>query len=261
MANRPVDDPTSLRNTVALPWLWLLPACLGGCGMQSAAPSGVGAPPVATFSIVAFDPDTGELGVAVQSKFIAVGAVVPWAAAEVGAIATQSWANTTYGPAGLKLLKAGSAPQEVLEKLLAADRGREQRQVGIVDAKGRAATFTGKRCLPWAGGKTGENYCVQGNILAGPGVVDAMAKAFEAGRGDLGERMIAALSAGQQAGGDKRGKQSAALLIVRKGAGYSGFNDRYRDLRVDDHGEPIKELLRIYRLHKRIFRPPASSKG
>jgi uncharacterized Ntn-hydrolase superfamily protein len=237
--------------------LW---GCVCGCQMQSARPLIDGPPPVATFSIVAFDPNTDELGVAVQSKFIAVGAVVPWARAGVGAIATQSWANTTYGPEGLKLLKAGEEPKKVLAKLLAADKARERRQVGILDAKGRPATFTGKRCQPWAGGKTGQNYCVQGNILAGPQVVDAMAKAFEAARGDLGERMIAALSAGQRAGGDKRGKQSAALLIVRKGAGYSGFNDRYRDLRVDDHAEPIKELLRIYRLHKRIFPPPGSAK-
>lgn len=155
--------------------------------------------------------------------------------------------------------QSGTEPQKVLDNLLAADKGRDRRQVGIVDAKGRAATFTGKRCNPWAGGKTGRNYCVQGNILVGPQVVDAMAKAFEGGKGDLGERMIAALSAGQKAGGDKRGKQSAALLIVRKGAGYSGFNDRYRDLRVDDHKEPITELLRIYRLHKQIFPPPRSA--
>ena len=144
----------------------------------------------------------------------------------------------------------------MLQKLLSADKNRDRRQVGIVDAKGRAATFTGRQCSAWAGGKTGEHYCVQGNILAGPGVIDAMATAFEKATGDLGERMIAALLAGQKAGGDKRGKQSAALYIVRKGAGYGGFNDRYRDLRVDDHTQPIRELLRIYRLHKRIFAPP-----
>jgi uncharacterized Ntn-hydrolase superfamily protein len=234
----------------------LAPALLCGCGVRPETSMTDELPPVATFSIVAFDPATGELGVAVQSKFIAVGAVVPWAEADVGAIATQAWANTSFGPEGLRLLRAGGDPEKVLARLLAADKGRQQRQVGLVDAKGRPATFTGTGCLAWAGGKTGTNYAAQGNILAGPGVVDAMAKAFEAARGDLGERIIAALLAGQRAGGDKRGRQSAALLIVRKRAGYGGFNDRYRDLRVDDHPEPIKELLRIYRLHKSIFRPP-----
>ena len=236
--------------------LVLLAGCLWGCQMQSTELPEQRLPPVATFSIVAFDPDTGELGVAAQSKFIAVGAVVPWAAADVGAVATQAEANTTYGPDALKRLAAGEEPEKVLANLLAGDKGRQHRQVGIVDAKGRAANFTGKRCHPWAGGRTGGNYCVQGNILAGPQVVAKMAEAFEAARGDLGERMIASLAAGQAAGGDRRGRQAAALLIVRKGGGYGARNDRYRDLRVDDHKEPVKELLRIYRLHKQAFPPP-----
>jgi uncharacterized Ntn-hydrolase superfamily protein len=213
--------------------------------------------PVATFSIVAFDPKTNELGVAVQSKFIAVGAVVPWAKAGVGAVATQSWANTTFGPDGLKLLADGTAPDAALEKLLAADQGREHRQVAIVDAQGRAAAFTGNRCNAWAGHRQGKNYSVQGNILAGEEVVVAMAKAFEESEGELGKRLIDALEAGQKAGGDRRGRQSAALLVVRDRAGYSGFNDRYRDIRVDDHAEPIKELRRVYELHKKIFKPPS----
>lgn len=212
-------------------------------------------PPVATFSIVAFDPDAKEWGIAVQSKFIAVGAVVPWAKANVGAVATQSWANTTYGPEGLKLMAKGLSAEETLKKLIENDRGRARRQVGIVDAKGNVATFTGERCMRWAGGKKGKHYCVQGNILAGEKVVDEMARGFEEAEGDLGERLIASLAAGQAAGGDRRGKQSAALLIVKERGGYAGYNDRYRDLRVDDHETPIKELRRIYRLHKRIFRP------
>ena len=212
-------------------------------------------PPVATFSIVAHDPDTGELGVAVQSKFIAVGAVVPFAKAGVGAVATQAWANTTYGPQGLALLAEGLPSEKVIQKLVEKDPGKERRQVGIVDAKGRAANFTGTRCMDWAGGITGPNYAAQGNILASEKVVNAMGKAFEQSRGDLGERMIAALAAGQKAGGDSRGRQSAALLIVKERGGYGGHNDRYRDLRVDDHKTPIKELARIYKLHKRVFPP------
>lgn len=225
------------------PFLLCLAACAGPAGL----------PPVATFSIVAYDPDTRELGVAVESRFIAVGAVVPWAKAGVGAVATQSYANTTFGPAGLERLAKGGAPDEILEALLADDEGREQRQVGIVDAKGRAATRTGKKCMPWAGGLTGPNFAVQGNILAGEGVVTAMAAAFQETKGELADRLLAALQAGQEAGGDKRGKQSAALLVVREGWGYGGFNDRYRDLRVDDHEDPIPELKRIHELHRKIF--------
>ncbi len=201
--------------------------------------------PTSTFSIVAFDPKTGDLGVAVASKFLAVGSVVPYAKAGVGAIATQSFANTTFGPKGLELLRKGLTPSQVLKQLLASDKDREFRQVGIVDAKGRAAAFTGKKCLPWAGHIVGKGFAVQGNILAGEQVVKAMAKAFQETQGELAERLMAALEAGEQAGGDARGKQSAAILVVRKGAGYGGFDDRYIDLRVDDHPEPIKELRRI----------------
>lgn len=209
-----------------------------------------------TFSIVAVDPKTGEIGVAVQSKFIAVGAVVPWAKAGVGAIATQSYANTLYGPVGLELLSQGLHPEEVLERLISADPDRELRQVGIVDAQGRAAAFTGEKCLPWAGHIVGENFACQGNILAGKEVVEAMAAAFLQTSGTLAERLLSALFAGQKAGGDRRGQQSAALLVVKEKGGYGGFNDRYIDLRVDDHPRPIEELKRLYELHQLYFAPP-----
>ncbi len=231
-----------------LPLFFLLAVCAG------AEP-----PRVATFSIVACDPKTGELGVAVQSRFLAVGAVVPWAKAGVGVIATQSLANTNYGPEGLKLLSRGVAPNDVVTKLTDTDPERAVRQLGIVNAAGKVATFTGGECNAWAGGRTGANFAAQGNILAGEGVVNAMAESFEksAGTGkELGQRLIDALQAGQAAGGDKRGMQSAALLVVRDGWGYAGLNDRYRDLRVDDHAEPIAELQRIYDLHKRVFPTP-----
>lgn len=214
------------------------------------------APPVATFSIVARDPATGAFGVAVASKFIAVGAVVPWARAGVGAIATQATANTRYGPTGLTQLELGRPAKEVTDHLTRADVGRDHRQVGIVDAKGGAATYTGRACHPWAGDRTGQHYAVQGNMLAGPEVLDAMARAYEAGSSNFGERLIAALRAGQAAGGDKRGRQAAALLIVRAGAGYGGFDDRLRDLRVDDHPQPIEELARLYALHERAVPSP-----
>ena len=212
-------------------------------------------PTVATFSIVARDPDTGELGVAVQSKFVAVGSVVPWAKAGVGAIATQAWANTHYGPVGLELLAKGRTPKEVIAIMTEADFGKDKRQVGIIGVDGNASAFTGAKCFDWAGHKTGEHYAVQGNILEGPEVVDAMAKAFEEAEGDLAHRMIEALLAGQKAGGDKRGRQSAALLVVREGWGYSGLSDRYRDLRVDDHSKPIKELARVLEIHEKVFPP------
>ena len=226
---------------------------LAGCAAGSRP---AGEPVVATFSIVAYDPETQELGVAVQSKFLAVGSVVPWAKAGVGAVATQSFANTTYGPKALGLLALGEEPDAVMKKITEADSRSAVRQVGIVDAKGRSATFTGEKCSAWAGGLNGENFACQGNILAGEAVVKNMAKSFQESKGDLGERLIAALQAGQDAGGDSRGMQSAALLIVRDGWGYGGFNDRYRDLRVDDHPEPIKELKRIYALHREIFPRP-----
>jgi uncharacterized Ntn-hydrolase superfamily protein len=206
-----------------------------------------------TFSIVACDPDESEVGVAVQSKFLAVGAAVPWVIGGVGAVATQAWANTTYGPRGLALLEEGKTPDEIAQTLTETDEHREDRQLGIVDATGRSATFTGKRCLDWAGGKTGPNFAAQGNILAGAAVVDGLANAFTSTKGCLADRMIAALRAAQTAGGDKRGKQSAALYIAKPGGGYGGFNDRYIDLRVDDHPDPIEELARILELHKLYF--------
>ncbi len=210
-------------------------------------------PPVATFSIVGYDAETGQLGIAVQSKFFAVGAVVPWAEAGVGAIATQSWANTTYGPNGLKLLKSGLSAEQTLERLIADDPGHATRQVGIVDAKGSVANYTGDECNEWAGAVSGEHYTAQGNILAGEDVVKAMGKAFEETEGELADKLMAALFAGQDKGGDTRGQQSAALLVVQAGRGHGGFNDRYIDLRIDDAEEPIEELQRLLELHKALF--------
>ena len=206
-----------------------------------------------TFSIVGCDPATSEVGVAVQSKFLAVGAAVPWVIGGVGAVATQAWANTTYGPRGLALLQEGKTPAEVIGLITGVDEQRDDRQVGIVDANGRSATFTGARCMDWAGGKAGENFAAQGNILAGPRVVDAMVESFTGSSGHLADRLVAALRAGQAEGGDRRGKQSAALYIGKPGGGYGGFNDRYVDLRVDDHPDPIEELARILELHKLYF--------
>jgi uncharacterized Ntn-hydrolase superfamily protein len=208
---------------------------------------------VVTFSIVAFDSGTEELGVAVQSKFLAVGAIVPWARAGAGAVATQAMANFDYGPRGLDLMSRGKTAEETVEALSSADDEREHRQVGVVDARGRAATFTGSECFEWAGGVTGEHYAAQGNILAGQETVEAMAKTFESADDDLAGRLLRALDAGQAAGGDSRGKQSAALLVVREGGGYGGNNDRSLDLRVDDHPEPIKELIRLRELHTLYF--------
>ena len=209
-------------------------------------------PPVATFSIVGYDTETGALGIAVQSKFFAVGAVVPWAEAGVGAIATQSWANTAYGPNGLKLLKSGLSAEQTLERLVAGDPGRATRQVGIVDAKGNVANYTGDECNEWAGAASGKHYTAQGNILAGEGVVEAMGKAFEETEGELADKLMAALFAGQEAGGDIRGQQSAALLVVQENSGYGGFNGRYIDLRVDDAEKPIEELQRLLEIHKKL---------
>ena len=209
-------------------------------------------PPVATFSIVGYDAETGALGIAVQSKFFAVGSVVPWAAAGVGAIATQSWANTTFGPNGLKFLKSGLSAEQTLERLTADDSGRATRQVGIVDAKGTVANYTGDACNAWAGAVSGKYYTAQGNILAGEEVVKAMGKAFEETEGELADRLMAALFAGQEAGGDTRGQQSAALLVVQEGSGYGGFNDRYIDLRVDDAEKPIEALQRLLEIHKQL---------
>jgi uncharacterized Ntn-hydrolase superfamily protein len=208
---------------------------------------------VATFSIVAFDPETDSLGVAVQSKFLAVGSVVPWARAGVGAVATQAMANYNYGPHGLDLMSEGNSAEQTVQALTSADEDREHRQVGIVDALGRTSTFTGSECFDWAGGVTGEHYAAQGNILVGRETVEAMASTYEQTDGDLAARLLSALDAGQGAGGDSRGKQSAALLVVREGGGYGGDNDRVVDLRVDDHPEPIRELIRIRDLHTLYF--------
>jgi uncharacterized Ntn-hydrolase superfamily protein len=212
--------------------------------------SSVATEPVATFSIVAYDPDTGDLGVAVQSKFFAVGSVVPFAEADVGAIATQAQGNTSFGPRGLAMLELGMSPEAALEALLSSDEDREHRQVGIVSAGGPAAAFTGSECMDWAGHRVGEDYAVQGNILVSEETVEAMANAFEETEDILAERLMSAIEAGQAAGGDSRGMQSAAILIVRKDGGYGGFNDHYCDLRVDDHETPIAELRRLVDMWK-----------
>ncbi len=210
-------------------------------------------PLVSTFSIVARDPANGDLGVAVQSKFPNVRPVVPWAKAGVGAVATQSFVNTDFGTKGLKLLALGATPQEVLTIVGRADPELEQRQVGVVDAKGRSATFTGKECFPWAGGRTGPDYAIQGNILVSEETVAAMEKTFLAARGPLAERLLASIGAGAEAGGDKRGRQSAALLVVREGASYDGKSDAYVDISVYDAPDPIAEIFRLYGLQKIHF--------
>lgn len=205
-----------------------------------------GPPHPSTFSIVAVDPATGEAGVAVASKFFSVGSVVPFAKAGVGAVATQSFANTSYGPRGLELLERGLSAEEVVSVLTRADDGRAQRQLGVVTAAGDSATYSGEKCNPWAGGRHGPNYAVQGNILTGEAVVIAMEKAFrESPQKSLAERLYDAIVAGDAAGGDSRGRQSAALVVVRAKGGYGGFTDRAVDLRVDDHVDPIVELGRL----------------
>jgi uncharacterized Ntn-hydrolase superfamily protein len=206
-------------------------------------------PSFGTFSIVAFERDTGTWGVAVQSRFIAVGAVVPWAEAHAGAVATQALANVRYGPDGLALLRKGGSAAEVVRKLTEADPGRDDRQLGVVDAKGDAASFTGKKCMEWAGHEVGHGFACQGNILFGPAVVQAMARTYESTGGDVLDRLLAALAAGQREGGDRRGMQSAALLAVREGGGYQAGNDRWVDVRVDDHPSPIEELKRVFELY------------
>jgi uncharacterized Ntn-hydrolase superfamily protein len=208
---------------------------------------------VSTFSIVARDPYTGDLGVAVQSKFFGVGAVVSWARAGIGAVATQSLANTTYGERGLALLQAGWTAQETIEYLTRTDPAHEQRQIGLVDRFGNAANFTGSGCHHWAGGRTGNGFCVQGNILVSQDTTDAMADAFETTSGSFADRLISALEAGQIAGGDSRGQQSAAIYIVQERAGYGGGTDRLLDLHVEDHPTPIGELRRLYDLHSVFF--------
>ena len=209
---------------------------------------------ISTYSIVACDLEAGEWGVAVQSKFLAVGAVVPAAEPQVGALATQAWANLAYRPDGLALLREGYAAEDVVRALVGADDGREHRQVGVVDGLGRAATYTGAECLEWAGGTTGQGYAAQGNILVSAATMEALATTFEASTGQpLAERLLACLAAAEAAGGDRRGRQSAALYVVRKDGGYGGTSDVAADLRVDDHPQPIEELERIYRLHDLLF--------
>jgi uncharacterized Ntn-hydrolase superfamily protein len=207
-----------------------------------------------TYSIVACDLERREWGVAVQSKFLAAGSVVPWAEAEVGAVATQALANVAYGPEGLALLRGGASADDVVRRLTDADDGRDDRQLGVVDARGNAATYTGAKCLEWAGGLTGQGYAAQGNILVSEDTVAALARRFEDTAGKpLAHRLLDALAAAQAAGGDRRGQQSASLYIVRKGGGYGGNFDVAVDLRVDDHPTPIEELARLYEQHDLLF--------
>jgi uncharacterized Ntn-hydrolase superfamily protein len=209
---------------------------------------------VSTYSIVACDLEAGQWGVGVQSKFLAVGSVVPWAKPHVGAIATQSYANPRYGPEGLALLGEGRLAEEVVEVLTSADGDRAQRQVGVVDSQGRAVTFTGEECHDWAGGRTGDGYAAQGNILVSEATVDALAVTFEANAHlELAERLLECLAAAQAAGGDRRGQQSASLLVVEQDAGYGKLSDTLVDLRVDDHPRPIVELRRLFALHRELF--------
>lgn len=211
-----------------------------------------------TFSIVAWDPASAppEWGVAVASKFLAVGAAVPWASAGAGAVATQALANLAYGPEGLALLRTGASAEDVIATLTGADDEAAHRQLGVVDVSGEAATYTGSECLDWAGGVKGIGFCCQGNILAGPEVVQRMSEAFESTEGELAARLLAALEAGDTAGGDRRGRQSASVYVVREGGGYGGGIDRTVDLRVDDHPRPIIELKRLFELHRLFFPRP-----
>ena len=211
---------------------------------------------IMTFSIVAYDPAERAFGVGVASKFLAVGAMVPWVRAGVGAIATQAHGNLTFGTNGLALLTQGYSAQETLELLLQGDALSERRQVGIVDNQGRAASHTGSQCFAWAGSKTGEGFACQGNILSGENVVEAMAAAYQSAQGELADRLLAALIAGENAGGDRRGKQAAALYVARPNGGYGGNNDRYLDLRVDDDPAPIMRLGELVALHHLYFGQP-----
>jgi uncharacterized Ntn-hydrolase superfamily protein len=210
-------------------------------------------PKPSTYSIVACDLDEPAWGVAVASKFPAVGAVVPWARADAGAVATQSFANTSFGPRGLDLMASGSSAEETLAKLLEDDQEREQRQVGLVDAQGHAATFTGSECFDWAGGLTGPGYAIQGNILAGEQVIVAMQNAFSKTKGLFPARLYAALLAGDRAGGDRRGRQSSAIYVVKPAGGYGGYTDRWIDYRVDDHKDPVPRLGELLELHELYF--------
>jgi len=220
-----------------------------GCSLQLASP-----PPVATYSLCACDLAAGQWGVATQSKFLAVGSVVPWAEPHVGAIATQAYANPRYGPEGLAFLREGLSAEDVVDRLTSADDERAHRQLGVVDAAGRAATYTGDDCLAWAGGRTGEGYAAQGNILVSGATVDALAETFESSAGKpLAERLLDSLDAAEAAGGDSRGRQSAALIVVERDGGYASLSDVLVDLRVDDHPDPLVELRRIYRMHDALF--------
>jgi uncharacterized Ntn-hydrolase superfamily protein len=216
---------------------------------------------ITTFSIVAADLATGDLGISVASKFLACGAVVPWASAGAGAVATQSFANTAYGPDGIGMMRDGLSARDALAKLLADDADRDLRQVGLVDARGGAAAHTGPGCHAWAGHHVGDGFACQGNILVGQETVDAMAAAFRSARGELSGRLVTALAAGDKAGGDKRGKQASAVYVVRPKGGYGGMNDVLVDLRVDDHPEPVTELRRLLELRDLYFgTSPASEK-
>jgi uncharacterized Ntn-hydrolase superfamily protein len=211
-------------------------------------------PVIATYSIAACDLEAGQWGVATQSKFLGVGSVVPWAEPQVGAIATQAWANPRYGPDGLALLREGLSADEVVERLTSADDGRDHRQLGVVDGKGGSATFSGAECMDWAGGRTGPCYAAQGNILVSAETVDAIAETFEATSGrPLAERLLDCMDAAQAEGGDRRGQQSSALLVVERDGGYAGLSDSVVDLRVDEHERPLQELRRIYVMHQAIF--------
>lgn len=227
-----------MKRIIALPVLFW--------GVFSLCLPADGPPYPATFSIAAADPANGEVGVAVASRFFAVGTVVPHARAGAGAVATQAFCNTTYGPRGLDLLERGLSPAEVMKVLIRSDDGRDRRQAGIVSAAGESATYTGGGCNAWAGGRQGPGYAIQGNILTGEPVVAAMEKAFLDSAGKpLAERLFLALHAGDAAGGDSRGRQSAALLVCREKAGYGGFSDRAIDIRVDDHADPFGEIRRL----------------
>jgi uncharacterized Ntn-hydrolase superfamily protein len=257
------QSTTSLQNPVMPSYYRLLCAALlvfsASCTTHSRHDTGRSLPSdeiIATYSIAAFDPLTGDLGVAVQSKFFSVGTVVPWAKAGVGAIATQAEANVRYGAEGLKLLEEKKSVEEIVKLLTEPDPKRESRQFGIVDAKGNSAAHTGKECFAYAGHITRKNYTVQGNILASDAVIKAMARAFEEAQqlkdSELADWLVAALQAGEDAGGDRRGRQSAAILVVREKAGYGNASDRYIDLRVEDHTDPTHELTRLLELHKRF---------
>ena len=223
-----------------------------GSHVLRAAPRGR-SPLVATYSIVACDLEAEQWGVSVQSKFLAVGSVVPWAEPHVGAIATQAYANPRYGPNGLALLREGLSAEQVVDRLTGEDEGRDHRQLGVVDGEGTAATYTGRECMDWAGGRTGTHYAAQGNILVSGETVDALAETFESSTGPLASRLIDCLAAAQEAGGDSRGQQSSALLVVQRDGGYAGLSDVVVELRVEDHERPIEELRRIYTLHDEIF--------